>query len=72
MINCQHIFLQQSRLSSEDDMDIVDPLRHLDISSDLTKCSVSSEESLAGYSTTTMASAIPEHLPANIGKFLLS
>ncbi|VDN17599.1 unnamed protein product [Gongylonema pulchrum] len=55
-----------SKPSSDDGMDVVDPLRHLEISSDFTKYSSSSEESLPVETGTAAASTIPEHLPTEI------
>lgn len=50
-------------------MDIIDPLRHLEISGDLTKCSSSSEESLPEL-TSISSAQIPEYLPVDICNFL--
>ncbi|VBB26200.1 unnamed protein product [Acanthocheilonema viteae] len=62
----------QNESCSESGMDIIDPLRHLEISGDLTvRCSSSSEESLPEL-TPTSSTPIPEYLPVDIsfGPFL--
>uniref|UniRef100_A0A0R3RWB7 Huntingtin n=1 Tax=Elaeophora elaphi TaxID=1147741 RepID=A0A0R3RWB7_9BILA len=61
----------QNESSSEGGMDIIDPLRHLEISGDLTKCSSSSEESLPEF-VSISSPPIPEYLPVDIsfGSFL--
>ncbi|KAM3726562.1 Huntingtin [Dirofilaria immitis] len=61
----------QNGSSSEDGMDIIDPLRHLEISGDLTKSSSLSEESLSEF-TSRSSTSIPENLPMEIsfGSFL--
>ncbi|EJD74722.1 hypothetical protein LOAG_18001, partial [Loa loa] len=60
----------QNESSSEGGMDIIDPLRHLEISDDQTKCSSSSEGSLPEL--TSVSIPIPKYLPVDIsfGSFL--
>uniref|UniRef100_A0A915Q0U5 Non-specific serine/threonine protein kinase n=1 Tax=Setaria digitata TaxID=48799 RepID=A0A915Q0U5_9BILA len=55
----------QNETSSEGAMDVIDPLRHLEISSDLTKYSSSSEESTPEF-TLISSTTIPEQLPVDI------
>lgn len=59
----------QNESNSESGMDIIDPLRHLEISGDLTECS--SEESFPEF-TSVSSIPIPEYLPIDIsfGSFL--
>uniref|UniRef100_A0AAF5RT25 Uncharacterized protein n=1 Tax=Wuchereria bancrofti TaxID=6293 RepID=A0AAF5RT25_WUCBA len=61
----------QNEANSESGMDIIDPLRHLEISGDLTKCCSSSEESFPEF-TPVSSIPIPEYLPVDIsfGSFL--
>ncbi|VDN91041.1 unnamed protein product [Brugia pahangi] len=53
----------QNESNSESGMDIIDPLRHLEISGDLTECS--SEESFPEF-TSVSSIPIPEYLPIDI------
>ncbi|OZC09193.1 hypothetical protein X798_03737 [Onchocerca flexuosa] len=61
----------QIESNSEDGTDVIDPLRHLEISDDLIMCSNSSEESLPEI-TSISSTLIPEDLPLDIssGPFL--
>ncbi|VDM22461.1 unnamed protein product [Wuchereria bancrofti] len=58
----------QNEANSESGMDIIDPLRHLEISGDLTKCCSSSEESFPEF-TPVSSIPIPEYLPVDICNF---
>ncbi|CAG9533508.1 unnamed protein product [Cercopithifilaria johnstoni] len=55
----------QNEMCSEGGVDVIDPLRHLEISDDLTKCSSSSEESSLEF-TSMSSTSISEYLPADI------